>query len=363
MSTTPFIKTPNRRVTSFTDSNALEKENDILRQALKCHLCGGSYEHIANDNDQLCVVSKGKEITDRLSLEQQGIIKKNNTRIKKTIWQREKRFLMRAQNPEAYEKQKQQNSAHKASVRENEEYRIAERLRAQELLAEKPKTTVRTYRPHPFMTRVDILRRRPDNLISEDVLEHLDANEDFLNPEYKKTEGEMYNRICKYLSFEYLTNNCCAVCERCKPKSLTTFMPLSDSSFLIRLRACVGFTPERRRRMPVKVQANYSLDSYDQRLKDIILSKYGLYRGSDKTQINNSCFDPVEDIHLCICKDCKDDIVDTEKRSTLNSSIKVNDALRFSPYDESSGSDSDTEHSLSQATASPGGNGMYKTAM
>ena len=359
MSTTPLTNTPKRRTTLFIDSDALKKENDVLRQGLKCHFCGGHYDHIANDNGRSCSVSNN--VTVRLSLEQQGIIKTNNNRIKKTIRQRENRFTMRSQNPEAYEKQKQQNSAHKASVRENEEYRNAERLRAQELLT--AKSPVRTFRPHPFMSRIEILRRRPDVIISEDVLEQLDANEDFLNPEYKKTEGEMYNRICKHLSFDYLTNNCCAVCERCKPKCFTTFMAVSDNAFLMRLRACVGFTPERRRRMPVKVQANYSLDSYDQRLKDIILSKYGLYRGSDKTPIDSSCFDPVEEMQLCICKDCKDDIVDTEKRNTINSSIKANVTPRFTPYDESSGSDSETEHSLSQATASPGGNGMYNTAI
>jgi hypothetical protein len=348
MSTTPIINTPKRRTSLFRDSDALEKENNVLRQTLKCHFCGGHYDHIANDNNVSCTV--------RLSLEQQGIIKKNNTRIKTTIRRREQRFVLRSQNPEVYERQKQQNSAHKASVRENEEYRNAERLRAQELHAEKQ--TVRTFRPHPFMNRIDMLRRRPDVLISEDVLEHLDATEDFLNPEYKKPEGEMYNRICKYLSFEYLTNNCCAVCERCKPKAFTSFMPVSDKTFLMRLRACVGFTPERRRRMPLKVQANYSVDIYDQRLKDIILSKYGLYRGSDKTQIDKSCFDSVEDMQLCICKDCKDDIVDTEKRN-----IKANVTPTFSPYEQSSGSDSETEFSRSQSTTSAAGKGIYSTAI
>ena len=355
MSTTPSESrsknTPNTRKSLLSDSNALEKENNVLRQGLRCHFCGGNYEHIATGNGQTCIFATDHD--HRLSVEQQGIIKKNNSRIKQTISQRERRFKMRTQNPEVYEKQKKQNSAHKAAIRESEDYRVAERLRAQELRS--ALTPLYIFRPKVFLNRIQILRHRPDVLISEDVLEQLDANEDFMNPKYKKSEGEMYNRICKHLSFEYLTNNCCAVCERCKPKSFTMFVPVTDTAFIMRLQECVGFTPERRRRMPEKVQANYSVDVYDQRLKNIILSKYGLYRGSNKTPIDTACFDTVEDIQVCICKDCKEDMRDKNIKSATSSNITVNNFIDpgLPAFYQSSGSDSDTETSRSQSNASP----------
>ena len=212
-------------------------------------------------------------------------------------------------------------------------------------------TPIRVFQPLNCMTRINLLRHRPEGLIPECILEQLDANEDFLNPDYKKTEGEMYNRICKHLSFDYLTNNCCAVCERCKPKAFTTFISVSDNAFVMRLRACVGFTPERRRRMPEKVQINYSVDVYDQRLKDIILSKYGLYRGIDKTPIDTSCFDVVPDLQLCICNECKNDMVVSDRRTTTSSAI-ANNCLSpwITPHDNDS--DSDKEDSYSQSKSS-----------
>jgi hypothetical protein len=350
MQTTTLTSTPraNRRISLLSDRNVLEKENNVLRQALKCHLCGGNYDHIANGSDQNCTLKN--DIAKRLSLEQQGIIKKNNTRIKQTISQRESRFKMRTENPEAYEKQKQQNSAHKAAIRNNEDYRMAERLRAQELRSTSS-TTANFYQTTTIMHRMLPLRNRPDSLILEEALEQLDINEDFLNPTYKKTEGEMYNRICKYLSFEYLTNNCCAVCERCKPKAFTLFISVSDSVFVNRLRACVGFTDERRRRMPEKVQANYSLEAYDQRLKGIILSKYGLYRGNDKSPIDRNCFDAVEDMQLCICEDCDIDIgYSTKRNSTIN--LTINQCITPSLQQYFNDSDSETECSRSHSTVS-----------
>ena len=105
--------------------------------------------------------------------------------------------------------------------------------------------------------------------------------------------------------------------------------------------------------MPDKVQANYSLDMYDQRLKGIILSKYGLYRGGDKTPIDTNCFDAVDDLQLCICKDCKDDMVAADRRTTTTSTATNNFVSRcLSPYDPSSCSDSETDL-RSQSNASP----------
>lgn len=96
-------KTPNRRTSLISaDRNVLEKENDVLRQCLKCHFCGGTYDHIANGNGQCQNVIN--DVSIRLSLEQQTIIKNNNSRIKRNISQREHRFKIRNENPEINEK-------------------------------------------------------------------------------------------------------------------------------------------------------------------------------------------------------------------------------------------------------------------
>jgi hypothetical protein len=221
--------------------------------------------------------------------------------------------------------------------------RLAERLRAQELNRINPRPALSWYQKS-----LQVKRERPQTLFSEAELQALDDNEDFLNPAYKIPEGEIYNRLCKYLSFEYLTNNCCTVCERDKPKNFTSFVSVADDKFIMKLRRSVGFTPLLRSRMPDKVQQEYSLERYDQRLEGIVLSKFGLYRGSDKSHIDYATFTSEEDLHLCLCKDCKDDIEEPYNsgvRTTVTVPVPNNTEVEV---DSESEEDSDSESESSR---------------
>lgn len=328
-----------RQTFLLRDSETLQKANEFLKQGLKCYICAGPYEHIANG----LACSNTSLATTVLSLDQQNIIKANNKRIFNNIRQREKRHKQRIENPEVYENNKAQNRERKAIQREDPANRLAERLRAQELIRQTP-------RPVASSSVGSLKRMRPETLIPEAELQALDDTEDFLNPAYKVSEGEIYNRLCKYLSFEYLTNNCCTVCERDKPKSFTTFVSVDDETFMTKLRRSVGFTPFLRERMPLKVQQEYSLERFDQRLQGIVLSKFGLYRGSDKSSIDYKTFESEEDIHLCLCKDCKDDIEEPYK-SNYSRHVPPASSILAPPSSSCKASASESDDSESEPVA------------
>jgi hypothetical protein len=100
--------------------------------------------------------------------------------------------------------------------------------------------------------------------------------------------------------------------------------------------------------MPDKVQQEYSLERYDQRLEGIVLSKFGLYRGSDKSHIDYATFTTEEDLHLCLCKDCKDDIEEPYNsgvRTTVTVPVPNNKEVEV---DSESEEDSDSESESSR---------------
>ena len=59
--------------------------------------------------------------------------------------------------------------------------------------------------------------------------------------------------------------------------------------------------------MPERVQQDYCLKNYDERLEELILSRYGLYNSTGEP-IDIDSFEAVPGLQLCICNVCFNEI-------------------------------------------------------
>ena len=157
--------------------------------------------------------------------------------------------------------------------------------------------------PH---TSVDVHRlQRPEALASIDEINRIIAEYDF--DKYKRNDADLYRAACQALSYYCLTNNCCAVCGCDSAKADTCFKSIEDEAFIDKLKLCISFTKERRERMPERVQQDYCLKNYDERLEELILSRYGLYNSTGEP-IDIDSFEAVPGLQLCICNVCLNEI-------------------------------------------------------
>ena len=261
----------------------------------------------------------------------QDVSDKDRVRIEEVIRLRqaeikEKTRIRRAeyrQTPENKQKSREyERSPHRKELRK--QYRDSEEYKAKEKERnEKRKSTK------------ELLRLRADNAITnpqypellatEEELARIDAEYDF--SKYKRKDKDVFLDACPRMSYDYTTNNCCVVCDCDWPKALTRFYSLDDA-FLPKLRARVPLTEEKKKVIPADVQEDYCLAKYDKRLAGMILSRYGLYTAAFKP-INLESTEPVEDLRLCLCNECGDDILKGR------SSASVHVASTIAPVDAS----------------------------
>ena len=147
--------------------------------------------------------------------------------------------------------------------------------------------------------------QRPKELASLDEINRIIAEYDF--DKYKRNDADLYRAACQALSYYCLTNNCCAVCGCDSAKAYTCFKSVEDEPFIDKLKLCISFTKERRERMPERVQQDYCLKNYDERLEELILSRYGLYNSTGEP-IDIDSFEAVPGLQLCICNVCLNEI-------------------------------------------------------
>jgi len=137
----------------------------------------------------------------------------------------------------------------------------------------------RRYEIQKLLQRVSAQNRldpqRPEALLPLDELNRVAAEYDFTK--YVRNSKDVFRDACPYLSYDWMTNNCCAVCGCDWPKAATTFHAVSDDAFMRKLTPRVLFSEFRKGSMQPEVQAQYCLKVFDSRLENLILCRYGLF--------------------------------------------------------------------------------------
>jgi len=95
------------------DATVRETRISDLRAKIRCYVCGGN-GHIT-DKSTLCPIGTSAALS---SLEQ-ALVKNENSRILKTIWQIEQRYASNINCPEKYEKEKAKQREHYAANNKN----------------------------------------------------------------------------------------------------------------------------------------------------------------------------------------------------------------------------------------------------
>ena len=113
-----------------------------------------------------------------------------------------------------------------------------------------------------------------------DELNRVAAEYDF--DKHVRNSNDVFRDACPYLSYDWMTNNCCAVCGCDWPKAATTFHAVSDDAFMRKLTPRVLFSAFRKSSMQPVVQAQYCLKVYDSRLEHLILCRYGLFTKAER---------------------------------------------------------------------------------
>jgi hypothetical protein len=127
-------------------------------------------------------------------------------------------------------------------------------------------------------TRLD--PQRPEALMPLAELDRVAAEFDF--SKHVRNSKDVFKDACPYLSYEWMTNNCCAVCGCDWPKAATSFHAVSDEVFMRRLTPRIILSKDRKLRFPPIVQAQYCQKAYDSRLDNLILCRYGLYTANKR---------------------------------------------------------------------------------
>ena len=117
--------------------------------------------------------------------------------------------------------------------------------------------------------------QRPEALVPLDELNRVAAEYDFAK--HVRNSNDVFRDACPFLSYDWMTNNCCAVCGCDWPKAATTFHAVSDDAFMRKLTPRVFFSAFRKASMQPVVQAQYCLKVFDSRFENLILCRYGLY--------------------------------------------------------------------------------------
>ena len=127
-------------------------------------------------------------------------------------------------------------------------------------------------------TRLD--PQRPEALMPLAELDRVAAEFDF--SKHVRNSNDVFKDACPYLSYEWMTNNCCAVCGCDWPKAATSFHAVSDEVFMRRLTPRIILSKDRKLRFPPIVQAQYCQKAFDSRLDNLILCRYGLYTANKR---------------------------------------------------------------------------------
>jgi len=169
----------------------------------------------------------------------------------------------------------------KAKQRENPEYRENELAYTQtdSYRISRNKTNARRGELTELLKRVSERTRldpqRPELLMPLAELNRVAAEYDF--SKHVRNSKDVFKDACSFLSYDWMTNNCCAVCGCDWPKAATSFHAVSDDIFMRRLMLRVLLSKDRKLRFPPIVQDQYCQKAFDSRLDNLILCKYGLY--------------------------------------------------------------------------------------